>query len=165
MTTHAPAVRNQRTPSSAGTSAVTAMYVGLTMTVGATIVPYVDRATSNTLAEHIRAGYPTYSQARIDTAATTYLVYLSVVGVLGVACWLLAARAVRTGWRWARLAATALFVIGTSLALADLLIRDTSGNTGLPPLLGWVGIAPCVPGLLAVILLWRPGAHREEAAK
>ncbi len=61
------------------------MYAGLALTVVATIVAYVDHATSNTLADHIRAGYPTYTQTRIDTAATTYLVYLSVIGVLAVA--------------------------------------------------------------------------------
>lgn len=33
-------------------------------------------------------GYPGYSQAGVDSAVTAYLVYLSVVGALGVACWL-----------------------------------------------------------------------------
>jgi hypothetical protein len=135
--------------------AVVAMYAGLALTVIATTVPYVDRATSNTLVDHIRAGYPAYSQARIDTAATTYLVYLSVLGVLGVAGWLWTVRAVTRGRWWARGAATALFALATSVALTNLLIKDTSGDTGLPVLLGWVGILPCLPGLLAVVVLWR----------
>jgi hypothetical protein len=42
--------------------------------------------------------------------------------------------------------------------LFDLLVKDTSGDTGLPPLLGWTGMAPCLAGLLALALLWRPGA-------
>jgi hypothetical protein len=45
--------------------------------------------------------------------------------------------------------------MATSVALTDLLIRDTSGDTGLPRLLGWVGILPYLPGLLAVTMLWR----------
>jgi len=112
-------------------SAIGAMYAGLGLTVAAMIVAYVDHAV------------------------TTYLVYLSVVGALGIICWLAAIWAVKAGKRWARGAATALFALGTGIALLDLLIKDTSGDTGLPPLLGWAGMLPCLAGLLAVTLLWR----------
>lgn len=132
--------------------ALAAMYAGLVLTIAAMAVLFVDHATGNVLAGHIQAGYPGYSPARVDTAATTYLITLSVIGVLGVASWLWTIRTVRAGKRWA---ATAMFVVGTSIALTMLLIRDTSGDTGLPPLLGWVGIIPCVAGLSAVVLLWR----------
>jgi hypothetical protein len=77
--------------------ALRAMYAGLVLTVIATIAPYVDRATSNVLAEHIRNGYPAFSQGRIDAAVSTWLVILSVVGVVGVACWLWTIRGVTTG--------------------------------------------------------------------
>ena len=136
-------------------SAIGAMCAGLGLTVAAMIVPYVDHATANMLAGHIRAGYPTYTQARIDSAVTTYLVYLSIVGALGIICWLWAVWAVRAGKRWARGAATAMFALGTGIALFDLLVKDTSGDTGLPPLLGWAGMLPCLAGIVAVTLLWR----------
>ena len=135
-------------------SAIVAMYAGLALTVVALIVPYIDHATANVLADHIRAGYPTYTQARIDTAVTTYLVYVSIIGALGVISWLWTIRAVNAGKRWARGAATAMFALGTGIALFDLLVKDTSGDTGLPPLLGWIGMLPCLAGLLAVTLLW-----------
>lgn len=135
--------------------AIGAMYAGLGLTVVAMIVPYVDHATANVLADHIRVGYPAYAQARIDSAVTTYLVYLSVVGALGIICWLGTIRALKAGKRWARGAATVMFALGTGIALIDLLVRDTSGDTGLPPLLGWAGMLPCLAGLLAVTLLWR----------
>lgn len=135
--------------------AIGAMYTGLGLTVVAMIVPYVDHATANVLADHIRVGYPAYAQARIDSAVTTYLVYLSVVGALGIICWLGTIRALKAGKRWARGAATVMFALGTGIALIDLLVRDTSGDTGLPPLLGWAGMLPCLAGLLAVTLLWR----------
>jgi hypothetical protein len=135
--------------------AIAAMYTGLGLTVIATIVPYLDRATTHLLADHIRAGYPTYTQEAIDSAATSYLVYLSVVGALGILGWLSTIWAVKAGKRWARGAATTMFALGTGIALTDLLIRDTSGDTGLPPLLGWVGMLACLAGLLAVTLLWR----------
>ncbi|MFE6664278.1 hypothetical protein ACFVFH_12070 [Streptomyces sp. NPDC057697] len=134
--------------------AVGAMYTGLGLAVLATIAPYVDRATTHLLADHIRAGYPTYGQARIDSAVTTYLVLLSVVGALGVLGWLWTAWAVRTGRRWARPAVTVMFVLGTGMGLTGLLTKDTSGTTGLPPVLGWTGMAPSLAGLLAVALLW-----------
>ncbi|MEV5012463.1 hypothetical protein AB0K74_32885 [Streptomyces sp. NPDC056159] len=132
-----------------------AMFTGLGLTVIATIVPYVDRATTHLLADHIRAGYPTYAPTRIDSAVTTYLVLLSVIGALGVLAWLWTIWAVRAGKRWARPAATVMFVLGASVGLTMLLTKDTSGDTGLPPTLGWVGMAPCLAGLLAVALLWR----------
>ncbi|MGB0098131.1 MAG: hypothetical protein WBP81_37040 [Solirubrobacteraceae bacterium] len=47
-----------------------------------------------------------------------------------------------------------MFVLGTGIALLDLLVKDTSGDTGLPPLLGWIGLLPCLAGFLAVALLW-----------
>jgi hypothetical protein len=135
--------------------AVKAMVAGLVLTVGATIAPYLDRATGNGLADHIRNGYPAFPQARIESAVTVWLVALTVVGVLGIVSWLWTILAVTTRKRWARWAATAMFAVGTSVALAGLLVKDTSGDTGLAPLLGWIGILPCVAGAVAVTMLWR----------
>ncbi|GAA4602476.1 hypothetical protein GCM10023195_07590 [Actinoallomurus liliacearum] len=135
--------------------AIAAMYTGLGLTVIATIVPYLDRATAHLLADHIRAGYPTYSQTRVDAAVTAYLIVLSVIGAFGVTAWVGTTWAVTTGKRWARPAATVMFLLGTSVGLTGLLTKDTSGDTGLPPALGWAGMAPCLAGLLAVTLLWR----------
>jgi hypothetical protein len=125
------------------------------LTVLATIVPHVDHATANVLADHIQAGYPAYTTARIDSAVTTYLVYLTAVGALGIVAWLGMIWAVKARKRRVRGAATAMFVLATSIAAFDLLVKDTSGDTGLPPLLGWIGMLPCLAGLLAVALLWR----------
>jgi hypothetical protein len=132
--------------------ALRAMYLGVALTVAATVAPYT---TGDLLAAHIRAGYPSYSQSRIHSAVTLWLVILSVVGALGLASWLWTIRAVRRGKPWAPWAATAMFVLGTSVALTALLVKDTSGDTGLAPLLGWIGIAPCLAGLAAVTTLWR----------
>ncbi|WP_326822919.1 hypothetical protein [Streptosporangium sp. NBC_01756] len=131
------------------------MYVGLALTALATIAPYVDRSATQLLAHHIRAGYPTYPQARVDSTVTTYLVVLSVIGALGVFAWLTTAWAVKAGKRWARPTATVMFMIGTSVGLTGLLTKDTSGATGLPPALGWAGMIPCLAGVVAVALLWR----------
>ncbi|GGM17928.1 hypothetical protein GCM10010129_72660 [Streptomyces fumigatiscleroticus] len=131
------------------------MYAGLALTVLATIIPYIDRSTTHLLADHIRDGYPSYPQPRVDSAVTTYLVVLSAIGALGVLAWLVTAWAVRAGKRWARPAVTAMFVLGTGVGLTGLLTTDTSGETGLPPALGWAGMIPCLAGGVAVTLLWR----------
>jgi len=136
--------------------ALRAMYAGLVLTVVATIAPYVDRAIGNVLADHIKDGYPTYSHEQIDAAVTLWMVILSVVGALGIVSWIWTIWAVRARKAWARWAVAAVFVLGTSVALTALLIKDTSGDTGLAPLLGWSGMLPCLAGLGAVLLLWRP---------
>lgn len=135
--------------------ALAAMYAGLVLTVVATVAPYVDRATGQVLADHIREGYPTYSADRIDSAVTTWLVLLSVTGVLGIVTWLVTIRAVRQHQGWARWEATAMFVVGTCAALTALLTKDTSGEVGLAPLLGGIGMLPSAAGLAALALLWR----------
>jgi hypothetical protein len=144
-------------------SAIGAMYVGLGLTVAAIIVLYVDHATGNALVGHIRAGYPSYGRARIDAAVTTYLIYLSVLGALGVLSWLCAIWTASKRKPWARWFATTLFAGGTSIALFNLLVKDTSGDTGLPPLLAWVGMLPSLAGLLAVILLWTEPSQRRDS--
>lgn len=132
-----------------------AMYAGLALTVVAAIAPFVDRATWHVLADHIRAGYPTYSQGEIASAVTTYLVILTSVGVLGIVSWIWTAWAVKSGKRWARWAAVAMFALGASVALTGLLVKDTSGDVGLAPLLGWIGMMPVLAGLVAVTMVWR----------
>ncbi|MEU9620602.1 hypothetical protein ACIODT_30150 [Streptomyces sp. NPDC088251] len=80
---------------------------------------------------------------------------LSVIGALSVLAWLATAWTVKAGKRWARPAATVMFLLGTSVGLTGLLTKDTSGATGLPPALGWAGMIPTLAGVVAVALLWR----------
>ena len=142
-------------------SAIAALRAGLVLTVITTAVPYLDRGA---LTGHIRAGYPDYPQTRIDTAAHTYLALLTVVGALGVVGWVATERIVRAGKPWARLVAAALLAVGAAVALTGLFTPDTSGDTGLPLSIGWLGVLPCVPGLLAVRLLWRGSVRGRPGA-
>ncbi len=135
--------------------AVAALYAGLALTVIATAVAFVGQAAADVLSRHIRAGYPDMSQAEVASGASTYLTYLAVVGAVGVAAWWWTAWAVRKRKRYARTVATTAFLLGGALALTNLLIKDTSGDTGLPALLGWAGMLPSAAGLVAVVLLWK----------
>lgn len=136
-------------------SAMAALHGGLALTLVALLIPYVDRATGNSLVAQIRAGYPSLEPSSIEAAARTYLIYLTVLSVLGILGWLGVIWAVSAGKSWARWVATSLFVVGTSIALFNLTVKDTSGDTGLPPLLGWAGVLPCAAGLVAVAFLWK----------
>ena len=128
---------------------LTLMYAGAGLTAIAALVPFLDRAV---LADHVRAGYPGYAPDAVDAAVTAYLVILAVVGALGLLGWTGTIWATHAGKRWATWLATALLTLGLCVAIAALTIRDTSGNVGLAPLLGWLLVVPCVPGLAAVVL-------------
>ncbi|MCK9794058.1 hypothetical protein M1843_09900 [Isoptericola sp. 4D.3] len=139
--------------------ALAAMSVGLGLTVLVAIAPLLDGVT-HLLSDHVRAGYPSYDTAQVGAAVTAYQYLLAGVGVLGVAAWLWTIRAVRRGKRWARGVAAAALALAVVVALTALLARDTSGDVGLAPALGWAGLLPCVAGGVAVGLLWqmpRPG--------
>lgn len=136
-------------------AAIAALATGLVLSVAAALVPYVDRATGERLATHIQQGYPSYGAGEIDHAVTLYLIYLSALGALGVAGWAATIWAVRRGARWTAPLATALLVTATAVALFNVFVTDTSGDTGLPLAISAVGLAPCVAGLAAVVLLWR----------
>ena len=112
------------TPNRYPRSAIAPLYIGLASTVVSMLVLYIGQAAASVLADHIRSGYPAYDMARIDAAAMTYLVYLSVVGALGIIGWMLTIWATSAGKGWARQLAAALFVTGTSIALFNLLVAD-----------------------------------------
>jgi hypothetical protein len=150
----------------ARTSTLTAMSAGLILTIVATVVPFLRTPTGELIARHVRAGYPSYDDRQVGAAVMIYLVGLAVVGVLGTACWVVSIVATHAGKRWVPWVATVAFVVGTGIALFDLSIRDTSGDTGLPPLVGWIGVLPSVAGFVAVLLLWlrRSSATRTRGA-
>jgi len=149
--------RTHRTATRRQWPAIAALGVGLVLTIVATIVPFI----TTDLRDHIRDSYPHYTDARVDNAVTAWLITLTILGVLGVVGWLWTMWAVKAGKR-APWLATALVVLGTGVALTTLLIKDTSGDTGLAPVLGWLEMLPCLAGAVAVALLW---SARHEPAR
>lgn len=136
-------------------SVLAAMWTGLALTVAALALPHLDRVTTGLLANHIRTGYPDLAPSQIDAAVTTYLVALSVVGALGILGWLGSLWLARRTPRWAPVVSSLLWITALGIALFALTVTDTSGDTGLPPLLGWAGVVPCLAGLVAVVQQWR----------
>ncbi|MFI6919006.1 hypothetical protein ACIBIZ_03555 [Nonomuraea spiralis] len=132
--------------------ALALMYGGAALTVFATLFVFIGR---DGLAEHLSTGYPALSPGKIDEGVTLYTVILCAVGALGLLGWLGAAGAARAGKGWARWAAAGLFAVALCFTVAALTVRDTNGEVGLAPLLGWLQVLPLIPGLVAVVLLWR----------
>jgi len=128
---------------------------GMALTVIVMLVPFIDRATTTILADHIRDGYPVYEKAEIDNAVTAYLVIMATIGVLGLAGWLGTLWAVQRGKRWARWIAVSMLVIAVCIAMTGLTVRDTSGDVGLAPLFGWLLVLPCLPGLVVAVRTWK----------
>lgn len=136
-------------------AAVPVLWAGLAATALVTAYAWLDAATTRVLAGHVAASYPALGAAEVDAAVAAYLAILTSVGVLGAVTWVVVARAARRGRAWAPYAGTAALVLAVAVALAGLTVRDTSGDVGLAPALGWAQLLPCAVGLVAVTLLWR----------
>ena len=131
-----------------------AMYAGLGLTVATIGVTYGDHATANVLAAHIRSGYPTYSNARIDSAVAIYLVYLTVIGALGMASWLGTIWAVKAGKWWARGRGDRDVGAGRNHRV-DRFAHKRHIRSHWVAALARLGRAPSVHGwVVAVVLLW-----------
>jgi hypothetical protein len=139
------------------------MSLGLALTVIVTAVPFFGSPVGELIFRHVEAGYPSYSVSAATTATMIYLVGLTVVGLIGMACWIVSLAATRAGKRWAPEIATVALVLAVSVGLFDLMVRDTSGDTGLPSLIGWLGLLPCLPGAFAVVVLWMEPPVRKSA--
>ncbi|GAA1945561.1 hypothetical protein [Amycolatopsis minnesotensis] len=134
------------------TRVVPVMCAGLVCTVVVAVLPLF---AGDVLGQHVRDVYTGYvDAAKIDSSGTVVLGYLVAIGALGALAWLGSIRAVRRGNRRARVVATAVFAVATSFAVANLFVGEY-GKPLVPQLFGLAGLAPCVIGLGAVILLWR----------
>ncbi|WP_030159351.1 hypothetical protein [Glycomyces sp. NRRL B-16210] len=132
-----------------------AMYLGLALTAIAAVAPLIDIATVDTLTDHVRQAYPDWPASEVGKDRDAIATYLAATGGLGLVCWLVAIGAVATGRRWARGLVTALFAVGTLIALTNMSLGGEGYDTILPPAYGALGLLPCLAGLAAVILVWR----------
>lgn len=131
------------------------MYVGLALTAAAMLFPLVDLATVDSLAGHVRDTYPYWSADLVAGDRNAIVIYLSVVGLLGIAGWIWAIWTVTKHRRAARRVTTVMFLLGAGVALFDLTFHGDKYDRVLPPLYGTIGLLPSLAGLVAVILVWR----------
>jgi hypothetical protein len=128
-------------------TAVRLMYAGAVLSAIEVIISLV--LVSN-VRKALRNAYPHYSSTRIHTLEIADIVGVVVIGLIGIALWLLMARLNAAGRGWARIVATVLFGIDTLLLLASFRRLHTGLGIGIIfDLIGWL------IGLGAVIFLWR----------
>ncbi|GAA3159530.1 hypothetical protein [Nonomuraea roseoviolacea] len=144
-------------PSSTHARRPTAMYVGLALTVLATLAPLLDIATVDTLSGHVRDAYPGWPPNLVEADRDAIAIYLVATGAVGTLLWLLTTWAVTTGRRWGRAATTAAFAAGALVALTDLGLGGDHYDVIVPYAYGTLTLLPCLAGLAAVVSVWRRG--------
>lgn len=138
------------------------MYVGLALTAALMLAPIVDAATVDTIAGHVRGAYPNWPESLVAKDRDAIVAWLGAVGLLGVAAWLWAILSARRGRRSARWVSTVMFVLGLTIALVDLSVGGGPYRQVIPLGYGLLGLLPVAVGLVAVVLLWRPGRREER---
>lgn len=139
--------------------------LGLLFSALTAVVAFVDQASLGVLEDHVRSGYPEYTPAELDGAVDAYVGYLAIVAGIGAVAWIVTLVAARRGRRWARYFAAVAFLVGASIAVFDLLIKEPNGVAGFPALHGWLGLLPVLAGLFALIALWGGGVSGTRASK
>ena len=91
-------------------------------------------------------GKSVLTAAQIHTLGNVTLVFLVVIGIIGVLLWLWMAWANNKGSSWARIVATVLFGLNTISLFVDV---GRASIAIIPAAIGWL------IGLVAVVLLWR----------
>ena len=147
-------------PASARAGRPVAMYLGLALTMLATLAPLLDLATVDTLAAHVRDAYPSWGQDLVAKDRDAIAVYLVATGAAGTVLWSLTIWAVMTAKRWARLAAFAGFGAGVLVALANLTGGGDHYDVVVPYAYGTLTLPACVAGLAALVSLRRHGRPR-----
>ncbi|TDE89717.1 hypothetical protein EXU48_19755 [Occultella glacieicola] len=142
-------------------AALPALWLGLVLTIAVGAYAALDNMTTHVLADHIRATYPAVGEPGVQAGVTTYVAILLTVGGLGALGWLATIWVAHGGRRGTHWVATGLLGAAVAVAVVGLTTLDTSGEVGLAPLMGWLVLLPCVPGLVAVVMLW---ARRRTAS-
>jgi hypothetical protein len=137
--THLPMFASDSPQGTSSRLTKAALWCGLILTGVVTVFPFLNRSV---LADHIRSGYPSYTSGEVNHAVDLYLVILATAGVVGIVGWLATIWAVRSGKGWIRWVAPVLLVGAIAFALTGLTVRDTSGDVGLAPMIGWLQMLP-----------------------
>ena len=131
---------------------VGAVLIGLALAVVALAVPVIDATAGHLLADHLRLGYPQYTEADIAAAVTVSAVALSTVAGLAVICWLVTLVATVTRRRWSWVFALAVLIVGGLVVLTTMMVPDTSGRLGFPLSISATLMLPTVAGAVIVVL-------------
>ena len=125
--------------------AVRLMYAGAALTAIGMVMSVVAVATGENA---LRASHRHATLAQLH-ATQSFLITVAVIsGLVEIGAWLLMARANRSGLKWARIAATVLFALGTWNLISHIIGTATVTNLAYTALMWLVGLG-------AVFFLWR----------
>jgi hypothetical protein len=128
-------------------NAVRLMYVGAAISLIGVIL---NVATTGSLKTRIHNANKTLTPTQVTNAAHFELIFIVVLGLVGVGLWIWMAFMCKAGRNWARVTGTVFFGIFTVLLLVS---AGRAGGVGLiPDIILWL------VGLGSVILLWRKDA-------
>jgi len=134
-------------------SEVTAMGIGLLLTLVMLVALIIDQTSVNTIADHVAA---LYGPLNLHPDPNVLFNILYVTSVIGILLWVTMIWGVRRQKAWARVVVSIIFLAATSLALMVLFVSEF-GFRIFPAPVGILGLLPGIAGLVAVVLLWTPG--------
>lgn len=134
-------------------SEVTAMGVGLLLTLVMLVALIVDQASVNSIADHVAA---LYGPLNLHPDPNLLFGILSVTSAIGILLWVTMIWGVRRQKAWARVVVSINFLAATSLALMVLFVSEF-GSRIFPAPVGILGLMPAIAGLVTVVLMWTPG--------
>ncbi len=105
-------------------------------------------ATLGNLKHTLQKDHPSYTTAHINSLVTASVVFIIVVGIIGVGLWVWMARMNLRGRNWARILGTVFFAIDT-LDLLAVFRGSANAISAVFAIVTWL------VGLGAVIMLWR----------
>ena len=122
------------------------MYAGAALSV---VTLLLGTTQKDAIRKAVVAQNPGYTATQVNTAATFFLVFSAVIGIIAVGLWLWMAAASKQGQTWARVVSTVLFGLDT-LGLIYILVG--AGYTAIQKVLG---VVVWLVALGAVAFLWR----------
>ena len=134
-------------------SEVTAMGIGLLLTLVTLTALVVDQTSINSIADHV-AGL--YGPLKLHPDPNVLFDILYVTSAIGILLWVTMIWGVSRQKAWARILVSIAFLTATSFALLVLFVSEF-GTRIFPAPVGILGLLPSIAGLVAVIQLWTPG--------
>ena len=140
-----PEPAQRQAPPTSVQTAVRLMYSGAVISAISFILGL---ATLGNLKHTLQKDHPSYTTAHINSLVTASVVFIIVVGIIGVGLWVWMARMNLKGRNWARILGTVFFGIDT-LDLLGVFRGSASAVSAVFAIVTWL------VGLGAVIMLWR----------
>lgn len=126
--------------------------VGLSLSVGVLVAVAMDQQQWRTIADQVVA-----PGGVARDSAPLYL-FLYITGGLGVAAWIISIWGTVARRDWVRTFASGAFPCGLAVAAYVLMARGFS-DMGFPTVWGLLLLVPCLPGGIALLMLWRRPAQ------